>query len=328
MKIGIIGAGKAGQRHVAAVQESGLAEIVAVADPSEAAQRTAAAAGAAYCTEYETMLNSIELDAVIISLPHHALAAAAIAAARHGKHVLLEKPMGISVAEATAVMYACQEAGVRLMVNFVHRFRTEYMQAEAALRNGAVGEPVLIVDTMASGRSELPAWTWDKGASGGGMMMYNGIHSIDRLLWLAGSPVTAVTAQAGTLSYPVEVEDTMVGTLSFANGCLGVVIQHKSDAAKTLSTWETMIYGTRGAIKVLSDGGLELVSETGAATVQVNSGNRFLGAFREFVSAIAAGREPQPSGRDGLHALRVVMGLYEAARTGPTKLGEEELHRC
>lgn len=312
MKVGLIGVGKAGQRHAAAVKASGQATVAAIADPSDGAVSFATMAGVPHFATYEDMLSRADLDAVIISLPHAALAPAAIAAAGHGKHVLLEKPMGLNIAEATEVVRACEEAGVRLMVNFVHRYRTEYEQAWAAVQAGTIGRPILIVDTMASGRSDLPAWTWDKSVAGGGMMMYNGIHSVDRLIWLADSKVTAVTAQAGTYAYPVEVEDTMVGTLSFANGCLGAVIQHKSDATRTLSTWETMIYGTAGAIKVHSGGGLEIAAETGAVNPQVTSGDRFLGAFREFASAVADEREPRPNGPDGLHALQVVMGLYDA----------------
>ena len=88
------------------------------------------------------------------------------------------------------------------MVNFVHRFRAEYRQAHAAVQAGAIGRPVLLVDAMASGRSDLPGWVWDHETAGGGMMMYNGIHSLDRLAWLAGSPIARVSGAHGHVLLP------------------------------------------------------------------------------------------------------------------------------
>jgi predicted dehydrogenase len=245
------------------------------------------------------------------------LAEAAIACARSGLHIFIEKPMGITLAEAGDVIAAAEGAGVRLMVNFVHRFRSEYRQAKGLIDAGAIGRPVLILDSMTSGRSTMPAWVWDRAVSGGGMMMYNGVHSIDRLAWLAGGPIARVTAAAGTFCYPVEVEDTLVGTVVFSSGALGAVIQQKSDAAATLAGWDTMVWGTRGAIKV-SGGVLEATGDKEQTRVEVKEDDRFLGAVREFAGAIAERRDPVPGGEDGRRALASVLALYEAAATGRT----------
>lgn len=316
MRIGLIGLGKAGLRHAAACQKAPEITLVATADPAPTAAEAAARLGIPCYPDYEPMLAETRPDGVIISLPHGMLSAVGVACARRGMHVLLEKPMGVTVAEAEAVVAAGRAAGVRLMVNFVHRFRPEYRQAKALIEADVIGRPALILDSMSSGWSELPPWVWDRQMAGGGMMMYNGVHSVDRLAWLAGSPIARVTGVMGTLSYPVDTEDNLVGAVVFRSGTLGAVIQHKSDARATLGGWDTMVWGTRGAIKVVSGSGLEVASDKEQVRLEVQEDDRFLGAVREFVSAVAAGRDPSPNGDDGRRALAAVLALYEAARTG------------
>lgn len=323
MKVGIIGFGKAGRQHAEAAHRSGEAEVIAIADPAPAAATAATCLNIPCWTDYESMLDAVDLDAVVVSLPHAALPAAALAAARRGRHILLEKPMAVTSGAATEVGHACRAANVRLMVNFVHRFRSEYRQAHAAVRAGAIGRPVLVVDAMASGRSDLPGWVWDHETAGGGMMMYNGIHSLDRLAWLAGSPIARVSGTIGTFCYPAADEDTAVATVTFRNRALGVVIQHKSDAEAIPAAWETTIHGTRGRIEIASGRGLTLVSDKERFSLETDTDDRFLGAFREFAAAVREERDPVPSGGDGLRALLAVEALYEAARGGSTVAIEE-----
>jgi predicted dehydrogenase len=316
MRVGVIGYGKAGRQHAEAARRSGEAEVVAIADSAPAAAAAAEELGVRCWPDYEVMLDAVDLDSVVVSLPHAALPAAALAAALRGRHVLLEKPMATTSAAARDVLQACRAAKVRVMVNFVHRFRAEYRQAHAAVHAGAIGRPVLVVDAMASGRSDLPGWVWDRKTAGGGMMMYNGIHSLDRLAWLAGSPIDHIAGALGTLCYPVADEDNAVGSVTFRNGTLGVVIQHKSDAPATLTGWQTTVYGTGGGLQITSGSGLVLVSDKERFTLQTEEDDRFLGAFREFAAAIREDRDPTPSGEDGLCALVAVEALYEAARRG------------
>jgi predicted dehydrogenase len=103
----------------------------------------------------------------------------------------------------------------------------------------------------------------------------------------------------------------------FANGALGAVIQQKSDAAATLAGWDTMVWGTRGALKV-SGGVLEATGDKEQTRVEAREDDRFLGAVREFAGAVAERRDPVPGGEDGRQALASVLALYEAAGTGRT----------
>jgi predicted dehydrogenase len=315
MNVGLIGLGKAGLRHAAAIQQHAGASVVAAADPSVAAAHAAETIGARHFADYRTMLRDEDLDAVVISVPHHLLCPIALDAALRRVHVLLEKPMAVRREDAEALIRSCRDNDVRLMVNFVHRFRSESRQARMLIQAGAIGRPVLAVELMASGASDVPDWVWRRESSGGGMMMYNGIHGIDRVAWFVESPIVEVSAAAGTFSYPVDVEDTLVATLRFANGCLGSIVQHKA-ATATLKDWHTTVYGTRGALRVTNERGLELTTDKERVTLETSEDKPFLGAFREFSTAIGEERDPSPSGEDGLRALSAVLALYESARSG------------
>ena len=316
IKIGLVGLGTAGMRHATAIRKSADAEIVGVADPAPNAVQSAASLQVPCWTDYATMLREAASDAVVISLPHYLLADAARTAAVQHKHILLEKPMSITVDDARDVVRACDAAQVKLMVNFVHRFRAESRQAFDAIRSGAIGNVLLLVDMMASGYSQMPPWIWQRERSGGGIMMYNGVHSVDRLIWLAGERVRQVTAASGTLAHPVEVEDSLVGTLQFENGALGAIVQHKSQAQVMLGGWQTTVYGTTGSLKFTTGEGLEIASEKEQVSSTTREDDRFLGAFQEFIAAIRQDRAPSPSGADAVHALATVFALYEAATTG------------
>ncbi|MDR7417731.1 MAG: Gfo/Idh/MocA family oxidoreductase [Armatimonadota bacterium] len=317
LRVGLIGLGVAGQRHAAACRRVPELELVAAADPAPAAAQAAAELGLRCYPTYRELLEAVSLDAAVISLPHALLAEAAIVCLSRGLHVLLEKPMAVTLREADAVLAAARASGGRLMVNFVHRFRAEYRQARAMIAAGAIGQPVVVLDAMTSGRSQMPAWVWDRASSGGGMMMYNGVHSVDRLAWLAGSAIARASAVAGTFSYPVEVEDTLAGVVVFHSGALGVVLQHKSDAPVTLAGWDTAVWGTRGAVRI-AGGVLELASDAARARLTVEQDDRFLGAAREFAAAVLKGRDPSPGGEDGRRALAGVLALYESVATGRT----------
>ncbi len=316
LKVGLIGVGTAGMRHASAIRKSTEAVITGVADPAPFAPEAASSMKARWWPDYQTMLSEADLDAVVISLPHDMLTAAALACAQHSKHILLEKPMAVTVADAAAVVRACGQAGVRLMVDFVHRYRAEMRQARASVMSGALGRVVVLVDVMASGQGPVPPWIWQRERSGGGIMMYNGVHSADRLIWLAGARPVEVTAAMDTLTYPVEVEDNLVGTIRFSNGALAAIVQHKSQAATTLGNWETTIYGTAGALKVVTGSSIQIASEKEQTTMTIEQDDRFLGAFIEFVAAIRENREPTASGVDGVQALQTVFALYESATTG------------
>ena len=186
------------------------------------------------------------------------------------------------------------QANVRLMVNFVHRFRAEYRQAHAAVQAGAIGRPVLVVDAMASGRSDLPGWVWDHETAGGGMMMYNGIHSLDR--W-PGWPAARSPACPGRW-----VRSATPSPMKTA----------RSQRSRSVTGRSASSSSTNRGPRPLPPGRRRSMARTAASSSpaeRAQSGfrqgalrrpmeedDRFLGAFREFAAAILEERDP-PLGR-------------------------------
>jgi predicted dehydrogenase len=315
MRVGIIGYGQAGRQHGYAVIKSGEAELAAVADIDIAARRAASDLGVPSWDSYHDMFDEAGLDAVIVSPPHNILTPAALEAARRGLHILLEKPMGVSAGQADEVVTACRANGVKLMVNFVHRFRAECRQAYETIRAGVIGRPLLIFDVLVAGGSP-PAWVWNFEQSGGGSLLYSSIHCVDRLSWLAGSRIKEVSGMTGSFAPGIQLEDTVLVTASFENGALGAVLQHRSTAPHFDGGWQTRVFGTNGSLTINTRQNLEVSSDKEHFSLETHDDDRFLGAFREFAAAVRENRDPAPSGEEGLHATRAAFAFYEAARTG------------
>jgi predicted dehydrogenase len=144
-------------------------------------------------------------------------------------------------------------------------------------------------------------------------MLYNGIHQIDRAHFLLGARVTAVKAEIRTLVYPVETEDTAVIALTYDSGALGTIVQHKA-STQIQSAWETQVFGTEGSLAIRTGESMTWTAAGSTQSEPSSSEDRFLGAATEFVSAIREERPASPSGEDGLAALQVVLGAYEAGQ--------------
>ena len=165
-------------------------------------------------------------------------------------------------------------------------------------------------------KGPLPDWVWQHEKAGGGMMTYNGSHQLDRMMWLSGSKVADVQALTASLGYRRDLEDTALAHLRFENGAVGSVVQHKSVSSRTLEAWETLIYGSEGAIRVRSGTGVELSATGGNELIPTLPGNRFVAALEELAAAIREERSPRPDGRSSLHTLAYLKALYQSARQG------------
>ena len=221
VNIGIAGTGGIAQSHARGLASVPQARIVAAADVNEAAVSAFAAAHdvAQVDSDYRAVLDNPAVDAVIICLPHALHGEVAIAAAQAGKHVLSEKPLGVTVEECSAIIAACEEAQVNLMVGHTHRFMLEHLRALELLREGAIGDVLHIHDSITGAtRHKDLGWRGVRALAGGGVFMDNGVHSADRLRWWIGSEVTAVTANIGHYGARTEGEDFGVAHLEFANG--------------------------------------------------------------------------------------------------------------
>ena len=321
VNIGFAGTGGIARSHARGLAEVPQARIVAAADVNEAAVREFASAhGVAQVeTDYRAVVDNPAVDAVIICLPHALHGEAAIAAAQAGKHVLCEKPLGVSVAECDAIIAACEAAQVNLMVGHTHRFMLEHLRALELLRAGAIGDVLHIHDSVTGAtRHKDLGWRGVPALAGGGVFMDNGVHSADRLRWWIGSEVTAVTANIGHYGARTEGEDFGVAHLEFANGATATM-EISLIAAPAMGRCRAEVTGANGAMEIATWRHLKV---TGAEDQEWETmtfprdRSQFIREDGEFVTSILEQRAPSVTGEDGKRAVAIIQGIYAASESG------------
>src|SRR6266571_5173955 len=252
---GIVGCGVIGPIHAEAIASLPGAQLAAVTDIiPERAQKLAARYGAAPYTDFQEMLTRERLDVVIVCTPSGMHREHACRVMRSGRHVIVEKPMEISLAAIDEMLRVQQETGVKLAVISQHRFDPASRQVHDLLEEKAFGRLVLgnvIVPWWRSqGYYDSGAWrgTWE--LDGGGVLMNQSIHSIDLLQWFMG-PVRSVFAYTDTLVHRMETEDVAVAVLRFASGALGTITA-TTGAYPGVST-RIEIYGDKGSAVIEDD---------------------------------------------------------------------------
>ena len=201
------------------------------------------------------MLAHPGLDVVCVCTPSGAHMEPAVQAARAGKHVVVEKPLEITLPRCDAIIAACDAAGVRLCTIFPSRFSDANIRLKEAIELGRFGRLTLGDTYVKWWRTQQyydsGGWrgTWD--LDGGGALMNQAIHNVDLLYWLMGD-VAAITAMTATLAHErIEVEDTAVAALRFKNGALGTIEAATSAYPGLLK--RTEIHGDRGSARVEQD---------------------------------------------------------------------------
>ncbi len=339
---GVIGAtGIARRRTIPeVVKHARKSRIVAVqAPPDQPVEEVRAEFGIprAY-TDLAGLLADPEVQAVYIATPVYLHAEEAIAAAQAGKHVLVEKPLGLNVAQAEQVVAACAQAGVLLGAAYMMRFHACHQEARRLVAEDRIGQPVMGRAQLSCWYPPIPgAWRQVEALGGGGAFMDMGCHCLDLLEFIMDARVTEVTAMMGTLIHDYEVDDSAVVTARFDNGALGVVDNYfciPDDAVEN----RLEVYGSGGALLAAGTigqaaaGSLALIEspQAGYAAQQ----DRTLGTSRETITpdpvsmyaaeldhmseCIAKGIAPMISGEEGLWSQKLMAACYESARTGRT----------
>lgn len=332
LRFGIIGAGNIARTHAAAMRASERAALVAVAGGA-GARALAAQEGATYHESGDHLIADPQVDVVVLCTPSGIRADYTVAAAEHGKHVLVEKPIEVRRERALAMIEACERRGVALGVVFQSRFKPHPQAVRALMDRDGIGS--LVLGSMAVKWLRPPeyyasaAWRGTWAFDGGGPLINQAIHNVDMLLWLAGD-VARVSAQtANRLHRVIEVEDTVAARLEFANGGLGAI--EATTATYPGSPRRLELHGTDGSLTLLDDevaawdlrdGTPAPHADPGAATAfaastHVMSEHRWHQAqIEDFVDAVETGRRPLVDGREGLRSLDLVLSVYESARTG------------
>ncbi|TVZ04958.1 gfo/Idh/MocA family oxidoreductase [Trebonia kvetii] len=332
---GIIGAGIIAAIHADAIELLPDARLIAVTDVAAgAAAAFAAARGCAAEPSVDDLLARNDVDVVCVCVPSGQHAEVGIRAAKAGKHLVIEKPIDVTLEAADRLLAAAREAGVALTVVSQHRFDPGVIALKRLIDDGALGTLVLGEASTKWYRTQeyydSAPWrgTW---ALDGGALLNQGIHYVDLLRWCMG-PVIEVTAVCTTQTHEIEVEDTSLAVVRFASGAVGTI--GATTAAYPGFPQRLEITGTQGTVTIedgrLARAALREPVDTGSAAGSAPPAAADPGGLdatihaaqlADLLAAAAEGREPAVSGQDGRDALEIVRAVYESSRTGrPVRL--------
>jgi len=324
-RIGLIGAGNISATHARAVEGVGDARIVAVFGPTRGrSQRLAATCGATPYDALDAMFDAEALDMVMVGTPSGLHASHGAEAARHGVHVLVEKPIDISVDKADTLIGAARDAGVTLGVIFQDRLKPDVRALKALVDAGTLGTPVLVHAQIPWWRSREyyreSSWRGTWSLDGGGVLMNQAIHTIDLLGWLCG-PVVRVSGKTATRFHSIEVEDTAAAVLEFATGAMGTL--EATTCAYPGRSRRIEIVGTLGTAVLDGDRLIAAGDEADAAPVPQNAASPAVGdpsahraVLADFIEAFRHRSSPCCDGAQARRSVAVVEAIYASARAG------------
>ncbi len=338
---GIIGCGMIASFHARALAEIRGAKLIGCYDAiPAAAEHTAKKQGCRAYTRLNDLLADDKIDVVTICTPSGAHMEPAIAAAKAGKHVVVEKPLEITLRRCDRIIEACRKNKVVLSTIFPSRFHASSLDLKKAIDQKRFGNLTMGDAYVKWFRTQeyydSGAWrgTWE--LDGGGALMNQAIHSVDLLTWLMG-PVVQIRAQTATRAHRrIDVEDTAVATLQFKSGALGVI-------EATTAAWpgylkRIEIHGSEGSA-VLEEEDLKVWDfakkrSADAAILRRMTARRSGGGgasdpaaighhahaiqFRDVLRSIRSGKKPAIDGGEGRRSVEIILGIYKAAETGKT----------
>ena len=339
----IVGCGMIARFHAKALAEVPEAKLVALVSRKESSARLLADSlnlPCAVSSDLTSVLSRKDVDVVIVTTPSGAHMEPAVAAARAGKHVVVEKPLEITLERCDRIIDACRTNGVQLCTIFPSRFGDANLALKRAVVEGRFGRLTLGETTCKWWRPQSyydeGGWKGTQALDGGGALMNQAIHNVDLLCWMMG-PATHISGFTATLAHErIEVEDTAVACLRFANGALGVIQATTSvhpGLPKTIA-----VHGDRGTVVIEQDDILrweltpsteldEQVRHRFAQKTGVSGGSSNPAAIshegharqlRDFVEAIQLKRPPLVDGAEGRKAVEVILAIYRAAASGQT----------
>ena len=310
MNVGIIGAGFIGELHGEAVRQIPGVNILGVCRTNKnELEKFALKFQAKAYQDYKSLLAEKDIDIVVIATPHHLHTDIAVEAAQAGKHIMLEKPMALTLKECDKIIDAAAKAKVKLNVGFCHRFAKAHQKAKEIIDSGEIGSLVYGIATMAKFWMEgnRRPWHLDR-KTGGGMWLTAGIHCLDRLTWLMGSAITTVSGKFFTCFHDQKADDGGMVFVRYGNGTCGTIVStgYQNGAPRHV----TELTGTKGMISVEYDS--ISIGKNGKWQKIENYNNEdwmsysLLKQWREFLSSIENNTEPPIT---GMYA----RGIMEAA---------------
>lgn len=333
IKWGVIACGGiADRRTLPGMMLSETAELVAVMDVNpDFAEKCKEKYGAKYAfTNYQDLLAIDEIEAVYIASPVFCHKEQALAAAKAKKHILLEKPMGLTVADSEEIIAACDEAGVKLGVGFMMRYHAYHQAIKQVIADGKIGDIVSMRAQFTCWYPEIEnCWRQDKTLSGGGALMDMGIHCIDLLQYLSGLETVECVGFAQHQTFNYTADDSASVIMKMSNGALAYVDANFNipDAA---AKCPLEFYGTKGSIVAVGtlsqvEGGtVEILACPEAkgydaqqdrslvepVTLEVEFGNMYTKELDAFANAIMNGEEPPVNGKNTISVQKIIESVY------------------
>ena len=354
LKVGLVGTGGISNRHLTAyLEHSDRVQLTAVCDIDETrAQEYAKKAGVeAVYTDFDKMLREADIDAVDNCTGHPQHAPLTVAAAEAGKHVIVEKPMAMTVQECRDMIAAADKAGVTLMVAQDLRYSPEAVAVKRFIDEGKLGD-ILVVRTHQIGRggSRGGYERYADAKQGGGNLQVTGVHVIDLLRYYVGN-VKRVTGVCKSVQPHMlnGAEDLVVANFEFENGALGDLFASPGEFPEGRTY---MVFGSNGTIhstppptpaqddsptRQFGDILLALKEEReldyrnerdlqrmlhppfepiDTSGTDLPSVNFFVNEILHFEECVRTGREPISSGRDNIETIKIIHGIFESSRTG------------
>lgn len=342
LNFAIIGCGVIATTHARSIDELPDARLVAVCDIlPERAQALAEKYPADVYQDYREVLEREDVDVVAVLTPSGLHADIGIDAARAGKHVLVEKPMDISLEKADALIEACRQAGVKLGCISQHRFDPAIMALKQAVEEQKLGQLNFGASHTKWYRSQAyydsGTWRGTWALDGGGALINQSIHYVDMLQYIMG-PVEELHAYCATRAHErIEVEDVAVASLKFRSGAVGLL--EGSTLAYPGFCARLDVYGSLGSVIIENEQVIAWKLISGEPCPVEPHPVGFIGGtsshdiwhhahkrqIADMVAAIQEDREPLVNGEEGRKPLEIVLAVYESARTGrPVRLGREK----
>ena len=311
--IGIIGCGAIGAEHAKALAQVDGAQIAGCCDLTMArAEEYARTYGIGYATtEHDRIIADPGIDAIYVLTQHDSHADLCIRAARAGKHVLVEKPLALSVEDCLRVGRAVKETGVTLMTAFKMRYY-DLVQRTRDL----MPKPLMLTMQMMDNRWPGDFWANDP-VKGGGNVLSQGCHSCDLLRYMARSDPLEVYAAGGNYYQPTDVVDNVCATFKFANGVVASWVQGDCRVPAAVSKFFLQAYDADRSV-TLSDRLTRMVVSTPAdGVVETRSSETgFVEENRAFIHALQNGLPAPIDHRDGLFATLMVLQAFASLRSG------------
>lgn len=326
---GIVGCGRIAPYHADSIASCDGAELVAVADiVEERAKCLGSRFGADHYTDYRDMLERDDIDVVTICTPSGNHPEIGIDAARAGKHVVVEKPMALTLIEADQLIAECEANKVKLSVVFQNRFNLPVQRLRRALESGKLGKLTYGTATVRWRRTQSyydsDEWRGTY-ALDGGALMNQAIHTVDLLQWMLG-PVEEVFGYTDTLRWRMEAEDIGLAVLKFRNGAFGIIEATTTMSPKDLEG-SLSIFGESGSVIIGGMAANEMtvcefekddngLSNDASCEIENVYGRGHKDVIADMVEAINKDREPYVNGSEGRKALEIVLGIYRSAEIG------------